>query len=120
MRDGVRLGDQTPYYPTNLMPIARTLADRRQQFNELREEFLLGYTYNTARAYWSDLEQIADWAEDRAKDVLALSQRDLKQYAALLRRRKYSEGTVRRRLLVYNLFRRLAGSESFDSATTDV
>ena len=108
--DGIKspanAGNQSGYYPTNRMPIAGDLDDRRREFNELREEFLLGYTYNTARAYWSDLEQIADWAEERGKDVLGLTDKDLKQYAALLRRRRYSESTVRRRLAVYKLFRR--------------
>lgn len=88
------------------MPLAGELEDRRREFNERREAFLLGYTYNTARAYWSDLEQIADWAEERDKDVLGLTEKDLKQYVALLRRRGYSEGTVRRRVVVWGLFGR--------------
>ncbi len=88
------------------MPIAGSLPDRRKRFNELRDDFLLGYTHNTARAYWSDLEQIADWADERSKDVLRLTEQNLKQYAALLRRRKYSDSTVRRRLLVYRMFQR--------------
>ena len=96
-------GDQTSSYTTNLMPIAGSLPDRRKRFNEFRDDFLLGYTHNTARAYWSDLEQI-DWAEERGKDVLRLTEQDLKQYAALLRRRKYSESTIRRRVLVYRRF----------------
>ena len=93
------------------MPFASTLPVRNQRFEELREEFLMDYTYNTARAYWSDLEQIRDWAEERGKDVLALTESDLKQYAALLRRRKYSESTVRRRRIVWKLLRGTRKSE---------
>jgi hypothetical protein len=104
--DRGELGDQASSYPTNLTPIAGSQPDRRKRFNELRDDFLLGYTHNTARAYWSDLEQIADWAEERAKDVLRLTEQDLNQHAALLRRRKYSESTIRRRVLVYRLFQR--------------
>jgi hypothetical protein len=104
--DRGELGDQMSYYPTNLMPIAGSLPDRRKRFNELRDDFLLGYMHNTARAYWSDLEQIADWAEERGKEVLGLTEPDLKQHAALLRRRRYSDSTIRRHLLVYRLFRR--------------
>ncbi len=59
---------------------------------------LLDYGYNTARAYWSDLDDICLWALERAKDPLNLTANDIKQYIALLRRRKYSENTVRRRM----------------------
>lgn len=88
------------------MPLAAELPVHDDRFEQLREEFLMDYTYNTARAYWSDLEQIHDWAIERGKDTSALTSRDLKQYAALLRRRKYSESTVRRRLIVYRLLMR--------------
>lgn len=67
------------------------------RFFELREELLVDYGYNTARAYWGDLQAWFEWAVERDKDVLALSERDVTQYIALLRRRKYSESTIRRR-----------------------
>jgi len=38
------------------------------------------------------------WAKRRNKDVLALTDKDVRQYVALLRRRKYSENTIRRRV----------------------
>ena len=38
---------------------------------------------------------------ERDKDVLALTGRDLRQYCALLRRRKYSEATIRRRMVAW-------------------
>ena len=68
-----------------------------QRFFDLREELLLGYGYNTARAYWGDLQDWFEWAVARDKDVLALTEKDEKQYYALMRRRAYSESTIRRR-----------------------
>lgn len=75
----------------------RLARERYERFCDLREEMLGGYCYNTARAYWGDLDDVYLWAEERGKDVLSLRDEDLKQYAALLRRRKYSETTIRRR-----------------------
>lgn len=68
-----------------------------QRFFDLREELLLGYGWQTARAYWADLQSWFEWAVERDKDVLALSENDQAQYRALMRRRKYSENTIRRR-----------------------
>lgn len=99
-------------YPTNRMPMAAELPVRDERFDELREEFLVDYTYNTARAYWSDLEQIYDWAIERGKDTLTLTDKDITQYCALLRRRKYSENTVRRRQVVWRRFRRLCNTST--------
>ena len=72
---------------------------------ELREDFLLGYGYNTTRAYWGDLEHLNDWCMERGLDVLALSEQDMKKYLAWMRRRGYSGSTVRRRRSTYGLFR---------------
>lgn len=94
-------------YPETVMPIAGEHSGRYERFLALREELLIGYGYNTARAYWGDLDDWYRWADERGKDVLALSQRDVKQYVALLRRRKYSESTVRRRLVAYRLLIRV-------------
>lgn len=79
-----------PEYPDNI-------PESWHRFFDLREELLLDYGYNTARAYWGDLQDWFEWAVARDKDVLALTERDVKQYCALLRRRKYSESTIRRR-----------------------
>lgn len=82
-----------------------TVADRYERFSALRENLLLGYCYNTARAYWGDLDELFRWAEARQKDLLTLSEKDFKQYCALLRRSKYSESTVRRRRTAWRLLR---------------
>mgnify|MGYP001015030829 CR=1 FL=1 len=88
-------------YPENTMEFAPSYPDdipeHWQRFFELREELLLDYGYNTARAYWADLQDWFEWAVARDRDVLALTERDEKQYYALLRRRGYSESTIRRR-----------------------
>lgn len=78
---------------------------RHQRFAELREDFLLGYGYNTARAYWGDLEDIKDWAEERGLDVLGLTDKQFKQYLVRMKRRGYSASTVRRRRSTWRLFR---------------
>ncbi|RAX23606.1 MULTISPECIES: site-specific integrase [Actinomyces] len=93
-------------YPDYLMDfppgIGPDTAQRWQRFFELREDILLDYGYHTARAYWADLQDIFEWAIQRDKDVLNLTERDLTQYRALLRRRKYSENTIRRRMVTWN------------------
>lgn len=87
-----------------------------QRFFDIREEMLLGYGYNTARAYWADLQDIFEWAVARDRDVLALTDRDIRQYCALLRRRKYSENTLRRRQLV---LRKLNLAQSLSAISVD-
>jgi hypothetical protein len=83
-------------YPEYLMPIAGQLV-RDAEFAEARAEFLAGYAFNTARAYWSDLDDVCMWASEREKDVLALTDQDVKAYVRLLRRRGYAANTIRRR-----------------------
>lgn len=83
-------------YPENLMPIAGQLV-RDEAFSDARQDFLIGYRKNTARAYWSDLDDIWMWATERGKDALALTDVDVKAYVRLLRRRGYAASTVRRR-----------------------
>jgi site-specific recombinase XerD len=80
------------------------LEERYRRFAELREEFLVDYCYNTARAYWGDLEHLNDWCMERGLDVLVLSERDFKKYLAWMRRRGHSGSTVRRRRGTWRLF----------------
>jgi len=90
----------TEYYPDHVLPLVGELEVTDRRFAELRERVLLDYGHNTARAYWGDLDDAFWWARQRGKDVLALTDRDVRQYVAILRRRKYSENTVRRRITV--------------------
>ena len=105
-----READETSYYPDYLLPIIRELEVRYQRFSELREEVLLSYGYNTARAYWGDLDDVFMWAAERDKDVLALTEKEIRQYIALLRRRKYSESTIRRRVTALRKLYRVIGT----------
>lgn len=102
------------------MPFAEQLPEQDQRFADLREELLLGYGYNTARAYWSDLEHIHDWALERGKDALALTEQDLRQYCALLRRRKYGESTVRRRVTALRALYRTGGLREIPKLTVGI
>lgn len=87
------------HYPEDQMDFAEPLPEEWQQFADLREAILLDYGYQTARAYWADLQDWFIWAVERDKDVLLLTEREIRQYVALLRRRHYSENTVRRRIV---------------------
>ncbi|MGW0056489.1 site-specific integrase [Nocardia nova] len=86
------------FYPDHLLPMIRELKVTHRRFSELREKVLLDYGYNTARAYWGDLDDVFRWAAERGKDILKLDCKDVRQYVALLRRRKYTESTIRRRV----------------------
>lgn len=68
------------------------------KFYDPREQILLNYSCNTARAYYNDLQDIFEWAVVRGKEVLMLGERDIRQYCVLPKRRKYSENTIRRRM----------------------
>ncbi len=94
-------------YPENLKQFMPEVPPQWQRFAELREDLLLDYCYNTARAYWGDLEHVFDWCLEHEKDIFALSEKDIRQYLTLLRRRKYSESTLRRRVTVLRAFYRL-------------
>ncbi|MBZ4488106.1 site-specific integrase [Microbacterium sp. cx-55] len=90
-------------YPENHMQFVPDIPNQWQEFADRREALLLDYGYNTARAYWADLQDWFEWAVARDKNVLTLTESDRTQYVALLRRRKYSESTIRRRLVVLRL-----------------
>lgn len=88
-------------YPDHLMPYVQATLETDASFADVREAFLLRYGYQTARAYRADLADLHEWAVERGLEVTLLSDEHLKRYAALLRRRKYSESTVRRRLTAW-------------------
>lgn len=92
---------QPERYPDYLMPFVGIQLERDRRFAETVEAFLVNYGYNTARAYRTDLEDIYLWSQARDLDFFELTEKDLKQYVALMRRRKYSEGTIRRRMTAW-------------------
>ena len=55
--DGATAG-RKQRYPDYLMPYVNELPEADAQFDEAREAFLLGYGYQTARAYRADLDDI--------------------------------------------------------------
>ena len=61
------------YFPKHQSPFREELPARHRRFEEAREEFLLDYGYNTARAYWGDLEDLYDWCQHRGCDILQLT-----------------------------------------------
>lgn len=94
-----RYPDNQRMFPTEAPDDA--IPESWQRFYDTRESILLDYGYNTARAYYADLQDIFEWAVARKKDVLALTEEDIRRYCALLRRRKYSENTIRRRMVAW-------------------
>ena len=100
-----KAGDTPVYYPDADMPFARSIPETHERFAQIREDICLDYGYNTARAYWADLDDLFYWAIERNKNPLNLNDKDITQYIALLRRRKYSENTIRRRKVVIRKLR---------------
>lgn len=95
-------------YPDSTMDFAPSVPPEWRCFADAREEALVNYGYNTARAYWADLQDWFEWAEARGKNVLALDDQDKRQYFSLLRRRGYSESTVKRRRVSLGLLGKAA------------
>jgi site-specific recombinase XerD len=95
-------------YPEDHSTFIRELPERDRRFAEAREDYLMNYRYNTARAYWGDLEHLYDWCESKELDIFALTEQQFRQYQALLRRRKYSESTIRRRRTAWRGFQAAA------------
>jgi hypothetical protein len=85
------------YYPNDQAPIRAQLLAKGQRFEELREDLLLGYCYNTARAYAADLDDIYDWTKANYLDIFQLTEDELAAYSATLVELDYSLNTVRRR-----------------------
>lgn len=103
-RRGTIRGVASTRYPENKSPLRAELEERYERFAQLREDFLLDYGYNTARAYWGDLEHLNDWCMERGLDILVLEEKDLKKYLAWMKRRGYSPSTVRRRRTAWRRF----------------
>ncbi|WP_414684842.1 site-specific integrase [Mycobacterium sp.] len=109
------------FYPESLLPVIREEPQPPyQRFTELRELILLDYGYNTARAYWGDLDDVYRWSIERGKDVLALRESDVRQYVSLLRRRKYSENTIRRRVTALRKLYALITADNTKNPTYNV
>lgn len=97
-------------YPESVSPMRAELEERYPRFAELREDCLLEYGYNTARAYWGDLEHLNDWCIERSIDVLALSETNLTEYLAWMAALGYSMNTMRRRRSAIRVFQTSCGA----------
>lgn len=106
---GYASGVSVQRYPDHRSMFIRELPERDRRFAEAREEYLADYTYNTARAYWGDLEHLYDWCQHRGLDIWTVTDKQFRQYQGLLRRRGYSESTIRRRRTTWTGFVARAG-----------
>jgi hypothetical protein len=98
-------GMSSKRYPENQSPLRAELNERDCRFADAREEFLIDFGYNTARAYWGDLEHLRDWATSKDLGVLELTTWDFDRYVKCLKRNGYSPNTIRRRTTTFNAFR---------------
>lgn len=90
--------DSSGYYPENLSMLRAELIVRHREFADLREQYLLGFGYHTARAYWADLENFYDWCERSGVDILSPGSHQIKNYLDDLLAEQFSPNTVARRL----------------------
>ena len=97
------------------MPFVSAALPDDERFVEALEDFLINYGYNTARAYMADLLDIYEWSQSRQLEFFELTEAALRPYLALLRRRKYSENTIRRRSTALRRFQASKDATSSDN-----
>ncbi|MGX7681591.1 site-specific integrase [Jatrophihabitans sp. DSM 45814] len=96
-------------YPEYLGPIVSEIAGRADSFDLLREQALEGQRYNTARAYWGDLEHWRDWCERECMtDPFGATTQSIVAYLNELSELAYSPNTRARRLTALRAFYRAA------------
>jgi site-specific recombinase XerD len=79
-----------------------------QRYAALRDEFVVGFRYQTARAYAADLDHLFGWAKAAKLDVLGLSVGDIERYVAELHAQEYSPNTMVRKRTALRGFYALA------------
>jgi site-specific recombinase XerD len=84
------------------------LSPRDQRYAALRDEFVVGFRYQTARAYAADLDHLFGWAKAAALDVVALNGGDIERYVQELYSQKYSANTMVRKRTALRGFYALA------------
>lgn len=87
-------------YPNHLGLILSEETREADEFDLIREQMLLPYGYNTARAYWGDLEHWRDWCVEQEPPVgpLRPSTADIGRYLDDMGITGYSPNTRARRL----------------------
>jgi site-specific recombinase XerD len=78
------------------------LGQRFADFADAREDFLLNFGYNTARAYWADLDDWLGWCVECGHDPLDLRAARIDRYLDALVGQGYSPSTCRRRRTALN------------------
>lgn len=110
--DGAGAGaGASTYYPESESMLRGDLIVRYQSFAELREQYLLGFGYQTARAYWGDLEHFHDWCLEHEVDVLTPTPGDIRAYLIELLAMHYSPNTVARRRTTLRAFYKVVVAE---------
>lgn len=102
--DPVGGSDASVYYPENESMLRGDLVVRYERFADLREQYLLGFGYQTARAYWGDLEHFHDWSVEHEVNVLAPTPGDVRAYLNELLAVDYSPNTAARRRTTLRAF----------------
>lgn len=101
-------------YPDYQRGLLRELPGVADEFDVLRERMLLRYGYQTARAYWADLEHWRDWCLSQHPPVqpLGCANEDLSRYLAAIEALGYAPTTLARRRSVLRRFGALGASEA--------
>lgn len=93
-------------YPQYQHPFLRQLPGEADEFDLVRERLLEGYGYNTARAYWGDLEHWRDWCLEQvpAVEPVLPATANIEAYLDQMGEAGYSPSTRARRLTVLRAF----------------
>jgi site-specific recombinase XerD len=84
------------------------LEPHHQRYAALRDEFVIGFRYQTARAYAADLDHLFSWALTSGLDVMGLTVSDIERYVATLHVEKFSPNTMIRKRTALRGFYSLA------------
>jgi site-specific recombinase XerC len=109
-----RPGDDYPDVVTGLRYLSSRGSDGSdlalddQRFAALRDEFVVGFRYHTARAYAADLDHLFGWAKSADLDVVDLTVADIERYVAALTSQRYSANTMVRKRTALRGFYALA------------
>jgi site-specific recombinase XerD len=91
-------------------PDRADLALHDQRYAALRDEFVVGFGYQTARAYAADLDHLHGWAAASELDVLGLGVADIERYVVELTSQAYSPNTLVRKRSALRGFYSLAAA----------
>jgi site-specific recombinase XerD len=95
-------------YLNTRSPDRSDLATSDQRFAALRDEFVVGFGYQTARAYAADLDHLHAWAAAAKLNVVNLTAGDIERYVVELQAQNYSPNTMVRKRTALRGFYALA------------